>query len=312
MAYDPIPQVKVGLKGSTTTAPPDLSGHGSTSLGDLGRQTTPLDYRAEQMNWTQSTPATNAHTSMLGLAGRLQNNSNAANNNLVYQRNGIYNKWGDYGGLNGALQTMYQGPNALQNGPQNAWGQAQMQNFRTQALNTLGQNNRQTMAGYANANAGRGVAGNSLGGIMSQQNAVQNAGAVANSGWEAQQAGQALGLNQYNARAGVASQLGNAMGEQDQRDYSAYNNEYQSRQQQMKNSFDNYQRAQNALTDWDKTYGIQMSSTSGGAQGDQVKMYLRAQRDNLVREMNLSHADYLKYGAQSNPNQATTMWNRNV
>lgn len=273
--------------------------YGSTDFGNLGKQSTPLGYPAEQENWTQTQPASDAATGQLQLAPALQTNTTASHNNAGFSQNPLY------GQLSGSLASMYQGQNGLQNGPQNAFDRSTMQNLSAQALGGLNTANRQTMAGYANSQAGRGVVGNSIGGIVGNSLGVQNAGAVANAGFNAYLQGKTQGTADYNARSGAANQIGNLVNSQDQRTFQGQDEQFKNSSDERQNAFNTYTAANAALNNFQQQYAIPLSGTSGSSSvGDQTKTYMRMMFDDLKRRANLAWQNYNQYGNMNNPTQA--------
>lgn len=283
--------------------------NGTTDASQITGTSTPTDYTMNKYPWYQGLPATDA---ALGdsatLAPALRSNTQAYNGNFQFNQNGVYNRFNpNAGGLNGALSQMYSGQQGLQNGPGNAFSRAQLQNMHAMSLGQLGSANRSAMQGLAGANAGRGVAGNSVGGILGQQLGVSQAGALAQGDLAEQQAGLNLGLNQYQARAGVASQLGNMVNSQDQRNFQAQDETFKQGTDEKQNAYSNYTAAQKAYNDLIQQYLIQSTTTSGAKNGDQTKFYIRAKIDDAKRNLQIAMQQYNQYGNANNPNYTTQM-----
>jgi hypothetical protein len=106
---------------------------------------------------------------------------------------------------------------SLLGGPGNAFSQQDMSGISSQARQTIGANNKATMAGAGQASAARGTGGPNLASIMATQLGSQNNAALAATGLNAKMQGLNMGLNQYNARAGMAGTMGSLAGAEEAR-----------------------------------------------------------------------------------------------
>ena len=83
-------------------------------------------------------------------------------------------------------------------GPQNAFSDEQMRKFQTSGLRNLQAGNRAFNAGAGMSAAARGVAGPDLATMLGNQQSANTRDTLANMQWQAQQAGQKLGMDQYD------------------------------------------------------------------------------------------------------------------
>lgn len=229
----------------------------AAGINSEGVPTVPQDYTSNKIPWWETLPSTSAGVQGLGqIAPEFQGNAKI-------------------GTLNPQITSMYptwqQEENTLSKGPGNAFSKSDMTNFATKTIGDLQNSNKQAMQGYAGSSSGRGIAGNNLGGILGQQLAVSNAGALANSQWQAKLAGLDLGNTQYNSLRGAAGDLGGVLGVQSGIDAQNYGKSKQ-------NAYDMWQQAQKDLNDYMTNYAQQLFVTSGqgGGMGDQAKDYYRA------------------------------------
>lgn len=287
----------------------DPSHSGSNSIPNLGKQSTPLDYQAEGVNWTQSTPATDPYGSNLTqVAPSLQSNTTAQHNNFAWGQNPIYNSNAPAQGSSGQLQQLNQ---RLGQGPQNAFSAADLQNLHAMAMGQLQTANQQSQAGIAGANGTRGVAGNNVGGLLSQQLGTQQAGALAQGDLNERIAGRTQGVSEYNASNTASGTLGQQVGGQDQRNAAAQDEQFKAYTDERQNAYSQFSTANDAYNNFVKQYAVQLTTTSGAKNGDQTKTYLRAMLDNLTRERLIALQKYNQYGDQSNPTtQQTTIQNQ--
>lgn len=177
-------------------------------------------------------------------------------------------------------ETMWQkGPNALVNGPQNAFSAGQLQNIHAQGLNALMAANRQAMQGAAASNTGRGIIGNNPGGLMNQQLAVTNAGALAGGDLDAQLKGLAQGVDLYEAKRQGAQDLGAILNSQFERNFNRQREEYKSIQDEKQHAYDQMIAAYNDYNDFMGRYAEQAAISSGAgkddAKGDQMQAYFQ-------------------------------------
>lgn len=269
---------------------------GTNNPDKLDNQDPNYDYSAGRVPFPQSFAATNrglgdsAH-----LATELKANSNASNGNFQFSQNPFYDQ------ARGALGSMYQGQNALQKGPQNAFSQADQQAMHAMGNWQLQNANQQSMRGYAQANASRGVAGNSLGGLLGQSLGVQNAGALAQGDLAARMAGMQQGTQDYNARNSAASNLGGLINNQDQRNFMAQDEMFKGGQEEKQNAFTNYQSFQKQYGDLYQQYLIQANSKSGAKKDGATMKAIQAKMEDAKRNMSVWLEQYNRYGNVKNP-----------
>lgn len=274
----------------------------------FGAQSTPQDYPGEQRPWWQESSATDATTADTQVAPSLNPNTTGKYNNFAWGQNSIYNSDAPAQGLSGALQQVN---SRLKNGPQNAFSAADLQNMHAMAMNQLQTANQQSQAGIAGANANRGVAGNNVGGLLSQQLGVQQAGALAQGDLNERLQGLQQGVTQYNASNAASGTLGQQVNSQDQRNAAAQDEQFKAYSDEKNNAFDRFKTANQAYNDLVKQYMIQLGATSGSKDGDQIKNYNRTLLEQAARERLIALQNYNQYGAQSNPTtQQTTIQNQ--
>lgn len=257
---------------------------GGSTFSDIGRQSSKLDYTAEQIPWWQALPSQNSNLGNASvapalqpnMAGKTQTNYWAKDDPLGWTKN--YNQF-------------WQGPNSLGNGPQNAFSPSDLQNMHAMGLGQLNTANRQAMQGFAGSNQGRGVIGNGLGSTMAQQLGVANAGALAQGDMASRKEGLTLGNELYRSRSDAANMAGGMANQQIGR-------QQQDAQVEKQNAFQQMQSAENDLSAFRQQYPMELFETSGQGKGmgDQTKTYFRAMFDDLKRNALIARQRYQMYG----------------
>lgn len=108
-------------------------------------------------------------------------------------------------------------------GPQNAYTPDMMSKYRQQGLNNLQAQNQAANAGIGQASSARGVAGPNIGSLLASMNSAGNRGALANSAFDAELAGQQQGVSNYNSSVAGYGALGNEISNQNTREMALIN-----------------------------------------------------------------------------------------
>lgn len=181
----------------------------------------------------------------------------------------------------------------LNGGPGNAFSQSQLNSMDAGAQRRLQTDNRQFMGGVANANAGRGVAGNPMNALMQQQMSAVSRGAQAGAGLQSQIAGMEMGLNQYNSLNSAFGNVGNLYNAEAGRNFDAQQTERASQEQTKQNAYDRFKQADAAFNDAYKQYTLYMQGKPrSGAEGRESLSNIRAVTENLRDERNRALAEY--------------------
>lgn len=203
--------------------------------------------------------------------------------------------------------------NRLQNGPGQAFNPGQLASLYAMGMQNLGQQNRNFTAGLAGANAGRGTVGVNPSAMLHSQNASQNRAALAQGNLDAQMQGLNLGVNQYNASAGVLNtvgglanqaanrsqdtigQLGQLAGQQSAQNLETQKLDYAGRLANKDYAQQQAMQAQRAVDNFMTRYGIELTATSGGEQGDQIKENLRKELEGLQHNRDVWQSNLSRY-----------------
>lgn len=152
------------------------------------------------------------------------------------------------GGMSGTLAA----------GPQNAFSAEQMAGLKARAMGKLQQENRNFATGLAQSNAGRGIVGNTLGGMMQGQLDARRMGSLANAELDTELAGMAQGTLDYNAKNSAFGNMGQLYSGEQSRRFDAQLTDRNERSKQAQNAFSVYQNDNQAALDWYNKYAPQM------------------------------------------------------
>lgn len=202
--------------------------------------------------------------------------------------------------MGGQMQSLLSGDNSLLKGPQNAFNANQMAGFKTRAIGRIGQDNRNFTQGVATANAGRGVAGGSLGSLMQSQLDSARQNSLANAELDTELAGRQQGLSDYNARGSTFNNLGTLYNAEQGRNFTAQQTERASRQGEADTAASMMSQAKQAVDQLRQQYLEQLSTKASGNEKNHELLYqMRSQFENAQRSYQTWLARYNQYAGGS-------------
>lgn len=254
----------------------------------------------------QATPegifGVNQPTAQTGLTGGSYQNP-AATNPLGSSQ--VWNKDPNLSKVSGAIPQMLgydentgkyaSGPGSLVGGPGQAYSPSMLANIYGLGAQALRHTNQANTAGIATANAARGGAGPNTANLMAGRDA-QDRGALARGNLDAQQKGLELGVNQYNAQAGVFGNIGNLANAEAERGHDTQRLDFAKKNQDKQALQTQVQQAQNAMNNFVNSHAAELNQSSGSkTTGKQSKDYFRKELQDLQRQYQTAQANLSQY-----------------
>lgn len=184
----------------------------------------------------------------------------------------------------------------LAQGPQNAFTAEQMAGLKARGMGRIQQDNRNFMTGLAQSSAGRGVVGNSLGGLMQSQLDARRMGSLAGAELDTELAGRSQGLQNYNAQNSALGNMGSLYSGEQSRRFGAQETERAARQNTQNQYYSAWRDAENQAMEFMSKYAAQLNDKpeSGDKGKDNLANY-RQQFINLRDLANQRQNQYQQY-----------------